>query len=138
MLLVFVTVDFDHGLAIETDSSPVSDDDSRVKKFIKGLGENVIESSAVRSGQFSVLLDPPGLNFSVRDDEDCLLKSLLKFGDVLLEGRAGQDFVVSVADNDKNERLVFSVADFLDLMDEDGLSEFLAVSVEVISSFDDG
>ena len=65
MLLSLVEEDLREGSSIESDSGSVSNDDGREEKFVENRGIDGGKSSAVGSGEFSILFNPSGLNASV-------------------------------------------------------------------------
>lgn len=105
--------------SVESDSGSVTDDDGWQQQLVENSSVDGSQGPAVGSSQLSILLDPTGLDASVRDDKDSLLQSLLELSDELLVSRAEEDFVSSVGDIDKNEEFVLFVGDFLNFVDDD-------------------
>lgn len=138
MLLGFVQSHSGEGRSVESDSGPEADDDGREQKFVQDGRVDGRQGPAVGPSQLSILLDPAGLDASVRDDKDGLLQSLFELSDELLVGSAEEDFVRSVGDVDKDEGFILVIGDLLNLVDEDGCGEPLVLCVEVVGSFDEG
>ena len=138
MLLRFVKSNLREGRSVKSDSDSVADNDCGKEKLVKDGSINSSESSAVGSSELSIFLNPARLDLSVRNDESGLLQLLLKIGDELFVSGSKQNLVGSVADDDKDKRFILFVGDFLDFVDEDGLSKLLVFSVEVTGGFDEG
>ena len=138
MLLALFEGDAREGGAVESDSGPEADDGGREEQFVEDGRVDGSEGPAVGTGQFSILLDPSGLDVPGGNDQHHLLQLLLQVGDQLLVGIGQQDFVSAISHADKDEGLIFFVGDLLDFVDDDGVGEFLVLGVDVASGVEEG
>jgi hypothetical protein len=117
--------------SVKANSSPGANDDTGEEELVKDGSVNSGKSPAVGSGLSSVLLDPAGLDAAVGEDKDGLLKTLLELGDEFFIDGGKKEFVASVVDVDKDERLVLLEGVLGCLGDIDTGSQLLALGIKV-------
>ena len=120
------------GSSIESDPSPLADDDSWKEKFVKDGGVNSRKSSTIGPSLSLILLDPSRLYLAAGEQKDGLLQLLLELSDQFFIDRSEQDLMTAVVDMDKNKGTILLVGVLNSLGNADTEALLLAICVEMV------